>query len=174
MNICSNVFYFCDAQLYFQHHYSSLQCHMIFRNHSNILICCSTNISDYYQCWKHLIFLQKLWYILFFRIHRWIESSKEQHLFEIEIFCNIINVFNVTFDWFITYLTDCNFRSVEHVIRMQTLCISLYGNRSMVSALKSDCSSARPVELLRNHHQSITYTERSYSAINITYYHVHI
>ncbi len=30
--------YFCDAALYFQHHYSSLQCHMIFRNHSNILI----------------------------------------------------------------------------------------------------------------------------------------
>ncbi len=26
------------------------------------------------------------------------ESSKEQHLLEIEIFCNIINVFTVTFD----------------------------------------------------------------------------
>ncbi len=44
--------YFCDAKLYFQHHYSILQCHMIFRNHYNILICCSRNISDYYQCWK--------------------------------------------------------------------------------------------------------------------------
>ncbi len=42
--------YFCDAALYFQHHYCSLQCHMIFRNHSNILICCSRNIYDYYQC----------------------------------------------------------------------------------------------------------------------------
>ncbi len=40
----------------------------------------------------------KLWYILFVRIHRWIESSKEQLLFETEIFCNIINVFTVTFD----------------------------------------------------------------------------
>ncbi len=62
----------------------SLQCHMIFRNHSNILICCSRNISDYYQCWKQLccpIFLWKPCNILFFRIHRWIESSKEQHLF---------------------------------------------------------------------------------------------
>ncbi len=29
---------------------SSLQCHMIFRNHSNILIFCSRNIYDYYQC----------------------------------------------------------------------------------------------------------------------------
>ncbi len=27
-------------------------------------------------------------------------SSKEQHLFEIEIFCNIINVFTVTFNQF--------------------------------------------------------------------------
>ncbi len=92
---------FMWSKLYFQHHYSSLQCHMIFRNHSNMLICCSRNISDYYQCWKQLcctIFLWKLWYILFFRIHRWIESSKEQHLFEIEIFCNVINVFIVTFD----------------------------------------------------------------------------
>uniref|UniRef100_A0A8C2F690 Tsg N-terminal domain-containing protein n=1 Tax=Cyprinus carpio TaxID=7962 RepID=A0A8C2F690_CYPCA len=45
-----DVMYFCDVQLYFQHHYSSLQCHMIFRNHSNMMICCSRNISDYYQC----------------------------------------------------------------------------------------------------------------------------
>ncbi len=28
------------------------------------------------------------------------ESSKEQHLFEIEIFCSIINVFTVTFHQF--------------------------------------------------------------------------
>ncbi len=102
MNICSNVIYFCDAQLYFQHHYCSLQCHMIFRNHNNILIYCSINISDYYQCWKQSccsIFLWKLWYIKFFRIHRWIVSSEEQHLFEIEIFCNI-NIFTVTIDYF--------------------------------------------------------------------------
>ncbi len=48
------VIYFCDTQLYFQHHYSSLQCHMIFRNHNNMLIYCSRHISDYYQCWKQL------------------------------------------------------------------------------------------------------------------------
>ncbi len=30
-------------KLYFHHHYSSLQCHMIFRNHYNILIFCSRN-----------------------------------------------------------------------------------------------------------------------------------
>ncbi len=28
----------------------------------------------------------------------WIESSKEQHLFEIQFFYNIINVLTVTFD----------------------------------------------------------------------------
>ncbi len=30
----------------------------------------------------------------------WIESSKEKHLFEVEIFCYIINAFTVTFDQF--------------------------------------------------------------------------
>ncbi len=30
----------------------------------------------------------------------WIESSEEQHLSEIEIFCNIINVFIIIFDRF--------------------------------------------------------------------------
>ncbi len=35
-----------------------------FRNHSNMLICCSRNIYYYYQCWKqlcHIIFFWKLW-----------------------------------------------------------------------------------------------------------------
>ncbi len=36
----------CNLFLYFQHHYSSLQCHMIFRNHNNMLIYCSRNISN--------------------------------------------------------------------------------------------------------------------------------
>ncbi len=55
------------------------------------------HISDYYQCWKQLCCTISLWKLLFFRIHRWIESSKEQHLFETEIFCYIMNVFTVTF-----------------------------------------------------------------------------
>ncbi len=33
-------------------------------------------------------------------VSEWLESSKEQHLFEIKILCNIINVFTVTFDQF--------------------------------------------------------------------------
>ncbi len=72
-----------------------------FRNHSNCWICCWRNISYYYQCWKQmccLIFLWEPWYMLF-KICWWIESLKEQHLFEnvlafirkhlLEIFCNI-------------------------------------------------------------------------------------
>ncbi len=54
----------CNWFLYFQHHCSSLQCHMIFRNHNNMLICCSRENSDYYQCCQHCctIFLWKLWH----------------------------------------------------------------------------------------------------------------
>ncbi len=63
-----------------------------------IIICCSRNISDYYWCWKPLIFLWKLWCMLFVRIHGWTERSKDQHVFEIEMFCHIMNVFSVTVD----------------------------------------------------------------------------
>ncbi len=35
---------------------------------------------------------------IYFQILWWTESSKEQHLFEIDIFCNIVHVFTVTFD----------------------------------------------------------------------------
>ncbi len=38
--------------------------------------------------WK---LIKKIWIL-------WVESSKEQCLSEIEIFCNIMNVFTVTFD----------------------------------------------------------------------------
>ncbi len=31
-------------------------------------------------------------------------NSKEQDLFEMEVFCNIINVFTVTFDYFNPFL----------------------------------------------------------------------
>jgi len=53
-------------------------------------------------CWETVellnIFVETVIIILFSRIFRWIESLKEQQLFEIEIFCNIINVFTITFD----------------------------------------------------------------------------
>ncbi len=50
-NIFLNTIYSCDAQLNFQHHYSSVT--WSFRNHSNMLIWCSWNMY-YYQCWKKL------------------------------------------------------------------------------------------------------------------------
>ncbi len=38
MWIYIKLIYFYDAQLYFQHHYSLLQCHMIFRNNFNLFL----------------------------------------------------------------------------------------------------------------------------------------
>jgi len=40
----------------FQHHYSSLQSHMILQKSSNRMICCSRNIYDYNQCWRQLCY----------------------------------------------------------------------------------------------------------------------
>ncbi len=53
------------VKLNFQHHYSSLQCHMI-RNHSYMLICCSIIIINInYQYWKQMCCLIFLWKLLF-------------------------------------------------------------------------------------------------------------
>ncbi len=65
------------------------------------------------------IFLRKQYNILFFRILWWIESSKEQHLFEKEIFCNIIiNGFTVTFDQFNASLLNklINFQRAKKIL----------------------------------------------------------
>ncbi len=73
-----------------------------FRNHSNLLIWCSRNIS-YYQCWKHLcclIFSDKWWYMYLISVLWWMEISKEEHSFEIEMISNILNIFTVTFELF--------------------------------------------------------------------------
>jgi len=73
-----------------------------FRNHSDMLIFYSKSIS-YYQWWNEfccLIFLWKPWLI------RLIESSKERHLFEIEVFSKIINVLSLTFDHFNAFLQN--------------------------------------------------------------------
>jgi len=60
-----------------------------FRNHSNVMICCSRNISDYYQFWKQLcclIFLWKLW-LKKIGVLWLIERSKEQ-CFCLQMFAN--------------------------------------------------------------------------------------
>ncbi len=59
------------------------------------------------------MFLTFLALLIFFRILRLIESSKEQHLFQIEIFCDIINVFTVTFDQFNASLMNNSINFVQ-------------------------------------------------------------
>ncbi len=77
----------CDFLWWQSSQYAVFSVTWSFRNHSNMLICCSRN-HFYYQCGNHDTFL--------FRI-LW-ESSKEQNLFEN---CNIINDFTVIFFWMI-------------------------------------------------------------------------
>ncbi len=47
-----------------------------------------------------IMYYENSWVDFFFRFLWWIKSSEEQHLSEIEIFCNIINVFIIIFDQF--------------------------------------------------------------------------
>ncbi len=52
--------------------------------------------------------------VSFFRI-LWKKSSNEQHLFEIEMFCNILNVFSFTFDKLnSSFLNESNHFSSKH------------------------------------------------------------
>ncbi len=74
LNIFKIVIYSRDVKLNFQHHYFcvfSVTCS--FRNQSNMMICCSRNISYYYQwlCCFHIFFKIKfkraafIWNIIF-------------------------------------------------------------------------------------------------------------
>ncbi len=87
--------YFCDAKLSFQQNFPGFSVTWSFRNHSNMLICSSINMLKtvvllHISAESMCIFHDFLPY----------KSSKEQHLFETEIFCNFINVFTVAFDQF--------------------------------------------------------------------------
>ncbi len=58
---------------------------------------------------KHLLLLLSMLKTVvknIFRVLWWIESSKEQYLFKIDIFCNIINTFTITFDQFNAFLLN--------------------------------------------------------------------
>ncbi len=81
LNIILNAIYSCDAKLNFQHHYSSLQCHMILQK--------SFQYADL-QLKKHLLLLSMSKTVFQY-------SLMNRNLAEIERFCNIINVFTVTF-----------------------------------------------------------------------------
>ncbi len=64
-----------EAKLYFQHRYSSLQCHMILRNHSDLII------KDVLSVWKTVVLLN----IFVEMVLSWIEISIEFDLFGIEM-----------------------------------------------------------------------------------------
>ncbi len=71
---------FLWSKLYFQHHYCSLQCHMMFRNHNNMLLK------------KLLLLLSMLKTVEYiFSGFFYEQRSKDQHLSEIKSFCNIIH-----------------------------------------------------------------------------------
>ncbi len=74
------------SKLYFQHHYSSLQCHMIFRKHSNMLIWCS-------------VIIIYSWYSI---INNGTENSTEKYIWN-RLFCKTENVF-ATFDHFLMHI----------------------------------------------------------------------
>ncbi len=90
IHILKNIIYSCEAKLYFQHHFSSLQCHMNFRNHNNML--------NYYQCcWSNMliysetvVLLNIFWNLLLFSL---INKKLKEHLFKIEIFSNNISLY---------------------------------------------------------------------------------
>ncbi len=77
LNTFENVFFSVIKKLF-----SSSLLTWSFRNHSNMLICCSRNIFVYYWCWNSCATSYFLWKTS----NIWlIEISKEQHSFEIEM-----------------------------------------------------------------------------------------
>ncbi len=89
------------AKLNFQQLLLQSQCHssqmLIYAQETFLIINVENSCAGKYFCGN--VFL---WYIFSgffetrsFEFFEWIECSKEQHLFEIEIFCNFINVFTV-------------------------------------------------------------------------------
>ncbi len=105
--------YFCEVKLNFQHHYSSLRCHMTIQKIRNVLYNINVNIFVLYN-----------------------ESmNTEQHLFEIEIFCSIIPVFAVTFDQFHSFLLNKKGKK-EGEIYIKPVFSSFKKRKSVVAVLK--------------------------------------
>ncbi len=77
-----------------------------------MLICCSRNISDYYQCWKEINFLWKSWYILFF----WIFDEQKVHK----------NSIYLKQKSFVTLCLYCHFWSTECILTEYSLSINFF------------------------------------------------
>ncbi len=85
-----------------------------FRNHSNMLICCSINISYYYQCWKQLcclILLVKPWY---FVLSGFFEGTVQKNSLYLKQ--NVIHVFTITFDQFKASLLNKDINFFQKII----------------------------------------------------------
>ncbi len=106
---------FLWSKLYFQHHYCSLQCHMIFRNADLLLNKHFWLLSMLKTVVLHNIFVETVMHY-FFRIHRWIESSKDQHLLETEIFCNFMNAFIIAFEQFNVSLMNKSLKTYHKLL----------------------------------------------------------
>ncbi len=63
-------------------------------NHSNILICCSRNISDYYRCWKRLY--------CFILLYFWLNWKFKRTLFTLNR-----NQFKTSLDKYISFISFC-------------------------------------------------------------------
>ncbi len=78
-----------------------------------IIIYCSRNISDYYQCWNTLVLLN---------IFVETDTFNFSGLFS-RIFCNIITVFTVTFDTFIVSLINKSILKVSNIYIYVCVCV---------------------------------------------------
>ncbi len=115
-----NCNYFLWSKLYFQHHNSSLQCHMIFRNHNNIkkkfwlLSMLKTVIFDEYQIQKTVTFDQlnasllnkkrcrnKYHLNCYFILFEWINC-----IFVFFTGYNWIYIYKLVLYWIITYVNE--------------------------------------------------------------------
>ncbi len=89
----------------------------------NVIYCCenswifsiitpvSRNISEYYQYWKQLYCFIFLWSFFMNR-----KFNRIAFFFKIEMYCNIINVFIVTFDQFNVSLLNKSIKLVEYIL----------------------------------------------------------
>ncbi len=94
-----------------------------------MLICCLRNISDYYQCLKQVLINIFVETVIHFSEYLDEYEVQKSRIFGIEIFCNIINIFTVTFDQFknsclnksINFFKKCRMqsqKSVKHCVFM--------------------------------------------------------
>ncbi len=93
-----NCHLFLWSKLYFQHHYSSLQCHMIFRNHSNMLICCSRDIcTAEYVCGN----CDTFYFSGFFDVQKVEKNSIYLKRNPLKHYCNPLHVFTIIYSIYI-------------------------------------------------------------------------